>query len=83
MANLAGSTIDVVTDAVHRAIEARVKEAIDAEIEKAKGEIEKAKSKADAQKTLDRIKLRVSERVCDPAVFDRMSALVSTRFQEA
>jgi hypothetical protein len=49
----------------------------------AKGEIEKAKSKADAQKTLDRIKLRVSERVCDPAVFDRMSALVSTRFQEA
>jgi hypothetical protein len=41
VANLAGSTIDVVTDAVHRAIEARVKEAIDAEIEKAKGEIEK------------------------------------------
>lgn len=49
----------------------------------AKGEIEKAKTKVDAQKTLDRIKLRVSERVCDPAVLDRMSALVSTRFQEA
>jgi len=49
----------------------------------AKGEIDKAKTMADAQKTLDRIKLRVSERVCDQAVFDRMSELVSTRFQEA
>jgi hypothetical protein len=49
----------------------------------AKGEIDKAKTMADAQKTLDRIQLRVSERVCDPAVFDRMSELVSTRFQEA
>lgn len=48
----------------------------------ATADIGKAKTRADAQRIVDRIKLRVSEKVCDQGVLDRMSQLVSSRFSE-
>lgn len=49
---------------------------------KARSAIEKAKTRTEAQKTLDLVKLRVSEKVCDQSVFDRCSEFVTQRFQE-
>lgn len=49
---------------------------------KARAEIEKAKTRAEANRTLALVKLRVSEKVCDKSVLDRCSAFVDQRFQE-
>lgn len=49
---------------------------------RARAEIEKARTRAEAMKTLDLVKLRVSEKACDQSVFDRCSEFVNQRFQE-
>jgi hypothetical protein len=47
---------------------------------KARQEIDKAKSVDAAKPILDLIRLRVSEKVCDQSVYDRVSEYVNTKF---
>ena len=49
---------------------------------KACKEVDAAKTRADADKVLSLVKLRVSEKACDQGVYDRVSEYVSQRFQE-